>query len=634
MFTKEDLKRTWEEELERANTYIKTLASCSDEDDAFLREYNRLEILLNHLSGSTELMTTVHPDSAVRDLADDIESRTKELVTQLSQSTLIYKRFTDVAIEQLDNDSARLVEHTLRDFRRSGVDANDDVKAEVSKIQKKITQISQTFGKNIREDQKKITVSKEDLVDFPEDFIAAHPADETGKITITTDYTDVGPFMKFCKNPKARKALAIAQLTRAYPQNTAILKDLITARHELATLLGYSSWASYVIGSAEAVEAFIEELTAAARLQGEHDLQELLKQKQYEEPNATEVFGYDSAYYSEKLRQEKYTLDAKEVRSYFSYNAVKQGLLDVTAVLFSLTYKAVKEETWHESVDVFAVHDAITNVQLGKIYLDMHPRENKYSHAAQFTIRSGVKDVQLPEGVLVCNFSDPAKSKHALMEHSDVITFFHEFGHLIHHVLGGNQRYISFSGVATEWDFVEAPSQFLEEWAWNYDVLKLFAKHYETGKTIPKELVEKMRAADTFGNGAFVCQQAFYTALSYELYAKDPKHLDIQKLEDELQKEHSLFAPYGETHFHANFGHLDGYSAIYYTYMWSLVIAKDLLTMFDQENLMDSGTAATYRKAILEKGGSKDAHELVRDFLGRDYTIDAFKAWLALGHHA
>jgi thimet oligopeptidase len=256
---------------------------------------------------------------------------------------------------------------------------------------------------------------------------------------------------------------------------------------------------------------------------------------------------------------------------------------------------------------------------LGRIYLDLHPREGKYSHAAQFTITDGISGTQLPEGVLVCNFN------RGLMEHQEVVTLFHEFGHRMHHVLAGRHEWVRFSGVATEWDFVEAPSQMLEEWAWDASVLQLFARDAE-GNPIPTELVERMRAADEFGKAFLARTQMFYAALSYRFHLEVPDDLTRRLLE--LYPRYSLVEPLEGTHFHTGFGHLEGYTSAYYTYMWSLVIAKDLFSAFDRDDLMDPEVARRYRDTVLAPGGSRDAADLVADFLGRPYDTEAFSAWL------
>jgi len=266
---------------------------------------------------------------------------------------------------------------------------------------------------------------------------------------------------------------------------------------------------------------------------------------------------------------------------------------------------------------------------VARFFLDMHPRPQKYKHAAMFDLCVGVDD-GLPKAALVCNFPRPGPGEPALLQHGDVETFFHEFGHLLHHLFGGRQRYLAFSGIATEWDFVEAPSQMYEEWAWDTGVLQRFARHHETGEPIPAELVARMRSAKEYGKGLQVATQMFYAALALELHARDPDGLDTTERMVALKQSLLPFPHEEGTAFQASFGHLNGYSAIYYTYMWSLVIAKDLFSRFDG-NLMDPQVAASYRQTILSAGGSKPASDLCRDFLGREYSTGPFEEWLNKG---
>jgi thimet oligopeptidase len=306
---------------------------------------------------------------------------------------------------------------------------------------------------------------------------------------------------------------------------------------------------------------------------------------------------------------------------------VKQGVLDVTARLFGIAYRpvpAAEAPSWHPEVESWDVVEG--ERLLGRIHLDMHPRPGKYKHYAQFTLANGQAGRRLPEGVLVCNFPRPG-AEPALLEHGDVRTFFHEFGHLLHHVLGGHTRWSAHAGVATEWDFVEAPSQLLEEWVWDPAVLAGFAREVTSGAPIPPELVARMKAADQYGKGLQVRQQMFYAALSLELHRRDPATLEPGRVAAELRERYTPFRHVEGTFMHLSFGHLDGYSALYYTYMWSLVIAKDLFTAFRREGLFGPA-ALRYRRTVLEPGGSRPAADLVRDFLGREPGFEAFAAWL------
>jgi len=441
--------------------------------------------------------------------------------------------------------------------------------------------------------------------------------------------------MTYARSARAREALWRANRQRAYPKNVDVLNALLAKRHELATLLGYPSWAAYVtedkmIKTAEKARDFVEKVAAGSKARSQRDYDKLLERKRRDEPGAPRVDPWDQAHLEDRIRAEQYAFDSQSVRPYFEYARVQQGVLDTTAKMFGITYRRVADApVWHPDVQVFDVLEG--DALLGRIFLDMHPREDKYKHAAQFTLTSGQRGKRVPEGVLMCNFPRPGGASPALMQHDDVQTFFHEFGHLLHHVLGGHTTWASQSGVRTEWDFVEAPSQMLEEWSWAPESLQPFAKHIDTNEPLPTELIQRMKAADDFGKGLWVRQQMFYAALSLRLYDRDPKGVDPVKLLEEMQGAYTPFPYIKDTYFHLAFGHLDGYSAIYYTYMWSLVIAKDLFTVFKKQGLMNPEPAKRYRRSVLEPGGSNDAALLVKDFLGREYSFDAYETWLNAG---
>ncbi len=468
-----------------------------------------------------------------------------------------------------------------------------------------------------------IRVPVSSLDGLPADYTEAHRPDEDGLVTITTDSPDAVPFRKFSRDAHARRALLMQSLNRAWPANDALLAELLDLRHEYAHLLGYESWPDFdaevkMVGSAAAIDDFIHRLSAAAEPAGVRDRDVLVERQRADRADAATIDAADASYYSELVRRESFAVDSQESRQYFDAGKVRQGLLDVTGRLLGLEYTAVPDAaTWHEAVSVYDV--AVDGRRIGRIHLDLHPREGKYKHAAMFDITAGVAGRQLAEGALVCNLPT------GLMEHSHVVTLFHEFGHLVHHIVANGQKYADFAGISTEWDFVEAPSQMLEEWAWDASVLRSFATNAE-GEPIPADLVKRMRAADEFGNGLSVRTQTFYAAVSFFLHRDRPndRTAEIERLQDE----YDLYAPIPGTHFQASFGHLTGYSSAYYTYMWSLVIAKDLFSAFNAADLFDPAVAARYRDLVLAPGGSRDAADLVRDFLGRDYSFDAFARWL------
>jgi thimet oligopeptidase len=614
--------------------------------DETLVRYNQLLTAASASNALAGLMSEVHPDEAIRDAARECEQEVSRFYSDLALDREMYDTLAAVDVSGADADTQRFLAHTLRDYRRAGVDKSPETRARLKLIDEELTKLGQSFSKNISDDVRAIEITDPArLAGLPDDFIAGHPPDAGGKIRITTDYPDYNPFMTYAADDELRRQLYVAFRSRGDRTNEATLRDILKLRAEKAALLGFADWADYItadkmIGSGTRAAEFIDKVWKLAAPRAEQDYLELLRQLQAVTstgsrpgPRPTEVADWQKTWLENLVKKERYEVDASWVRQYFPYDRVLAGLLDITAEIFDLAYVEVSDaDRWHPSVVVYDVMRGTT--KLGRIYLDMHPRDGKYKHAAQFPLKDGVRGLQLPEGVLVCNFPVPERAtatrpgNAGLMEHEDVVTMFHEFGHLMHHVLGGHQKWITQSGVSTEWDFVEAPSQMFEEWAWRYDTLARFARHHETGAVIPKDLVDKMRRADKFGLGTATVQQIFYAAISLGFHRADADQLDQLAEVQRLQKCYTPFAYVPGTCFHMSFGHLVGYSAMYYTYQWSLVIAKDLLTPFESSGLMATDVTYAYRDKVLVPGGSRDAAELVHGFLGRDYDFRAYERFL------
>ncbi|GAA3819901.1 M3 family metallopeptidase [Nocardioides panacisoli] len=618
-------------ELDSARRLVEEVRTASTQDAvAVLRKWDAAALHLGNAAAMGSLIGNVHPDQQVRDLADAAEQDAQKLATEWSLDRGLYDVFAALDGDGLDPLAARLLEKVRKDFRRSGVDKDEPTRNRISAIRQRITELDQEFSKVTRDDVRSIRVAPERLEGMPADWLEAHPAEEDGLVTVTTDYPDAVPTRMFARDQDVRRDMSVAFLQRGWPTTEPLLQELFALRHELATTVGFPDWPSYdadvkMIGEGDAIPEFIDKITAAAQEPMERDLGLLLDRYRRDFPDAERIEPYDAIHYQELVRQERYDVDAQKVRTYFPFPKVRQGLLEVTGRLFGLRYEQVDVPVWHEEVTAYDVFRAEGEESLGRIYLDLHPREGKYKHAAQFTLADGVEGIQNPEGVLVCNFS------RGLMEHDHVTTLFHEFGHLIHHVLGGHSAWARFAGVATEWDFVEAPSQMLEEWAWDPDVLRTFASN-EAGEPIPVELVEAMRRSDDYGKGIYARTQMFYASMSYWFHrdaAEPGGPRDLTERMIELQEKYAAL-PYLEgTHMFASFGHLGGYSSAYYTYMWSLVIAKDMFSAFDEDDLFDPEVAGRYRDRVLARGGEADAADLVADFLGRPYSFDSYAAWLA-----
>ncbi|GAA4084800.1 M3 family metallopeptidase [Nocardioides kongjuensis] len=618
-------------ELARASELVDGLRTAPPTQPVdVLRQWDRAAGHLGNAAAAGSLFGNVHPSDEVRDLADAAEQEAQRIGTAWGLDRELYDVLAAIGDSAVAHDplAARLLAKVRDDFRRSGVDKDEATRARIAAIRERITEVDQEFSRVIRDDVRTVRVTPQQLAGMPDDWLAAHPVDDEGMVTVTTDYPDSVPVRMFTRDQDVRREVTIAFLDRGWPTTEPLLSELFALRHELATTVGYADWPSYdadvkMIGDGPAIPAFIERIVEAAEEPMRRDLAQLLERYRRDFPDATEVPSYDYNHYAELVRAERYDVDSQRVRTYFDFPKVRDGLLEVTGRLFGLRYERVDVPVWHEEVTVYEV--VRDDERIGRIYLDLHPREGKYKHAAQFTLTDGVAGEQLPEGVLVCNFA------RGLMEHDHVVTLFHEFGHLLHHVLGGHGDWYRYAGVATEWDFVEAPSQMLEEWAWHADVLRTFATD-AAGEPIPADLVAAMRAADDYGKGIYARTQMFYAAMSYWFHAdrvlgEDAPDLTTRMVE--LQDRYAALPYLPGTHMFASFGHLGGYSSGYYTYMWSLVIAKDMFSAFDESDLFTPEVAQRYRDRVLVPGGAGDAADLVADFLGRPSSFDAYAAWLA-----
>lgn len=599
-----------------------------------LEPFNAMLRSLDVASGWAGLMFSVHPDEAVRLAAQTCQEDLSRFQNDVNLDRGLYEAIAAVELTGLSAQAQRFAGHLLRDFRRSGVDRDDATRKRLADIHEEMVRLGQDYQKNVRDDVREVLVDDvAELRGLPDDYIASHAPGDDGKIHISTDYPDFFPVQTYAESDALRKRLYITYMQRGWPANTALLVKLLELRAEYAGLLGYPNWAAYnaedkMARDTKTIETFVAQVAKLAKPRAKRDLAVLLARKKQDDKKAKAIQVWDRFYYVGKVREQFHGYDARDVRPYFSYPKVRQGILDLYAELFGLRFEPDPDAAvWHPSVLAYRMWSG--DKELGAFYLDMHPREGKYKHAAMFPVRTGLLGGPTPMATLVCNFPDPGTGDgKALMEHGDVVTFFHEFGHLIHHLLAQNSAWVTLAGINVEWDFVEAPSQILEEWAWDPTVLARFAHHVDTGAPISAELVSRMRGAEEFGKGIAVMRQVFYAAYSYFLHIQDPKALDIEKFTNRIYAEYNPYPRLDEAKVYANFGHLIGYSSMYYTYQWSLVIAKDLFTRFAAAGVLDRDVARAYREAILEPGGTADAADLVVPFLGRPFNLDAYRAWL------
>jgi len=588
------------------------------------------ELLLGNQAG---LLYSVAPQKELRDAGQALVQKVSEVADQLSLNQEVYRALAAVDVSSADPGTRHYMQRTLLEYRLAGVDQDATTRAEIKKRLDHISEEALKFGRNVQENPNHVAVKDQtELAGLPADFLAAHAPGADGTITLSTDETDVSPVLTYATSEELRKRMYLAYNTRAYPENKAILMDILKTRYEMARLVGYPTYADFAVAdqmmeTTAKVKAFLNDVDAASRPASQREYEMLLGYVREKQPGTKLVPAYGRAYWEDQYAQLHYKFDSQEVRPYFPYDRVQQGVLDTAAKLFHVEFKpATDAVVWDRSVSAWNVLDG--GKLIGRVYLDMHPRDGKDKWFSSSSVVAGIKGRQIPEGMLICNFPGGKPGDPGLMQYEEVVTFFHEFGHLMHGILGGQQVWSGASGIATEGDFVEAPSQMLEEFFHDPTVLRSFAKHYQTNEPLPVALVDRMNRASAFGRGAWVQRQLFYSTYSMDLHDRAPEAIDLDAI---LKTDFTRFQPYPfveGNRSYAAFTHLMGYTSNYYTYVLDKVIALDFFSQFDKNNLLGGEAATRYRKSVLEPGGTKPGTELVQDFLGRPQNLAAFKRWM------
>ncbi|NUQ78214.1 MAG: oligopeptidase A [Polyangiaceae bacterium] len=606
--------------------------------EATFGRFDRMVLELNNAGEFPYLMGVAHPDAAVREAAKKCEPKSEKFTTAMwldPDLAAVLKAYAAKG-EKLEGEKARLVHDVLRDFRRNGLDLPPEKQARLREINEAITKNGQMFISNIGASNETLEVDPKALEGLPPEYIAKHPPNDKGKVVLTTDYPDFFPFMTYARDRKTALKLFVLFQNRGGKKNVELLELILKLRSEKAKLLGYQHWADYateprMAKDAKTVRDFLDKVGSALKDVAKAEYIELVKEHVRLGGRQNDKLPPSDRYYLEdRVREAKFKFNSQELSNYFEIGAVKEGLMSITAKMYGVEYREVPANAWHPDVTAYEVWSG--KEMIAKFYLDLYSRPDKYKHAAMFTVRTGARlpdgTYQKPVAALECNFPKPG-AQPALMSHDDVVTFFHEFGHVLHHVLTKSQL-ASFSGTATARDFVEAPSQMFEEWAWSREVLDLFAKHHKTGAKIPDDLFEAMQRARTFGRALSTQRQLFLAKLDQEYHTRAVPFSTTKVLE-EVQNATDSFQFVRGTHFQSSFGHLIGYDAGYYGYQWALALSRDVLTRFRKEGLLNSATAAAWRNEVLSKGGGIDETLLITRFLGREPSHDAYIAYLKGG---
>ena len=632
------LKQIVEGRLARARDLLQVMLDVEGPRSAAntLAPYDAMWGELFTAAAQAQVYAALHPDEGMRAAGNDLNRVASAAGAEISLRRDVYDALAAIDLRGEDASTRYYVERDLAEFRRGGVDKAEPVRQEIARLRDELTQAMNEFQRNIRGGARRVVVgSAAELAGLPPDFIARHTPDASGAIVLSTDAVDARPVLIYATREELRREMLRALYNVAAPENVPVLERILTTRHRLASVLGYPDWASYdmssrMAGDVKTVSAFIDRIVAAAGAKAEREREELVAAKHNDAPDAP-FEAWDRQYYAEIVRRASYAFDSQSVRPYFPFQRVLAGVLDVTSTIFGVTYVPVTGvAVWHPSVRVYEMRDGSKLV--GRLYLDLHPRAGKAAGGASVApVRHGAAGRSVPEVVLAASLPGGQPGDPGLMTHDEVRTLFHEFGHVVHRLSGGHQPWQRLSSLTLERDFTEAPSQMLEEWLWDPRTLASFARHYQSGVPIPATLVAQMRRASEFGNGLDVRGQMVLARVALAAHQGELGDRTVAALWEDVQLQYLPLGHVPGTHREASFPHIGqaGYASAYYSYMWALVIAKDLFSGFDSEELMTPGVARRYRATVFAPGSSRPAADLVREFLGRPFNADAWERWLS-----
>lgn len=643
---KENIESDAEKLMERMKTVYDAIGALSDDQVTYENvvqtsadcdcwsavERNNIDFL-QHVSSNKEL----------RDASVAADKKLSEFEVELSMRQDVFESF--VALQKREDfkswkpEAQRYVERIIKIGKRNGLHLPKEVQEKIKAIKKRMSDLSIDFSKNLNEENTILEFSEFELDGLPADFIKALDKGSDGKLKVTLKYPHTFPCMKKAKNPNTRRRVETAFNSRCKEENTPILEELVRLRDEKAQLLGYRTHAHFVLDMRmakrpEAVAEFLSSLAEKLKPLRKDEIDLFLKYKQeecekYGFENDGKINNWDLRYFMTMAEEKKYAVDQQKLKEYFPMAVVTKGLLDIYQELLGLQFAQIKDaEVWHEDVTLYSVRDKQNGKLMGYFYLDLHPREGKYGHAACFGLQPGCLAVggsgrQVSVAAMVANFTKPTADQPSLLTHDEVETYFHEFGHVMHQICA-EADFALFSGTSVERDFVEAPSQMLENWVWEKEPLQRMSGHYKTSEGIPDELLEKLTASRKANAGLLNLRQITLATFDQKIHTRP--EADTAKIYAQTCDEILGIPATKDTNMAATFGHLGGgYDAQYYGYMWSEVFCMDMFgSRFKKEGIMSPKVGADYRNFILKPGGSLDADVMLRNFLGREPTQDYF----------
>lgn len=591
---------------------------------------------------SYDFMQYVHPNKEIRDSAVESSKQVADFMNKWSMNVDIYKSVQhafDKFQSELEGEELLYFDRMLKSYKHRGIHLEQEKRDELEALNKELTEMSIKYSTNLNEVDDYIYFTKEQLKGVDEDFIESLDQ-EDGKYKVTTKYDHINKIMPYCEVEETRKELSTLFGHRGKEpfKNHELLQKSLSLRRKKAQLLGYNCYSDYVLGynrmarSSDEVTEFLQTLTEKMIPISQKDVSKL---KEYSKKDVLE--SWNLGYYSNLYKKEMLQYDQKKVQEYFPLEKLLPNLLGTFEEIFHLHIEEVEleaEKTWHESVKCYGVYDNQNNEKgqlIGHFYIDLYPRDGKYGHAAAFTLKQAYipysedmcNERSTPISAMVCNFTRPTKDKPSLLTFGEVETFFHELGHIFHQLLSKN-KFAMFSGTAVERDFVECPSQALENWCYEKDFLKRISSHYITNESIPDEIIEKIKENKYLFNGLHYIRQLTLAQYDMKLHSND-ENVDVEEDYNKLQDKLSPLV-HNPACLAANFGHLmGGYESGYYGYLWSEVYAAEVFQLFKQSgNIFNREVGLHYRQSILEKGGTRTGFEMMETLLSRSPSNDAF----------
>ena len=638
-------------ELARARKAVAKLTEVGDPDwDSLMLPLEEIDERLGRVWGPVGHLNAVCDSEELRPIYQQGVARMAEWSSELGQNEALYAAIRKLSerddFNELSAERQRVVEHALRDFRLSGAELEGRAKERFKAIRMRLSELATTFEQHILDATRAFELHLTDAADvagLPESVLAAaaQRAEQTkkdGGWLITLDIPSYLPFMQYADNRELRRAIYSAYVSRAASgelDNTSVIDEILKLRQEAASLLGFehyaaSSLASKMAESADEVAGFLRELAAKSRPAAEKEMVEL-RGFAAESLGIDDLQAWDIPYASEKLRLKKYAISQEELKPYFPEQHVISGMFGLVEKLYGVTIRELNDAPkWHASVRYFELYDE-ANEKIAAFYLDPYARARKRGGAwmDECIIRWQRPDgkLQLPVAYLVCNFDAPVGSRPALWTHDEVTTLFHEFGHGLHHMLTTVNE-LGVSGIrGVPWDAVELPSQFMENFCWERRVVDLFARHYETGKTMPDDLFNKMLAAKNFQSAMMMLRQIEFALFDLLLHSEyDPNDCEsVQGLLDQVRREVAVVIPPEFNRFQNSFSHIfaGGYAAGYYSYKWAEVLSADVYATFEEEGILNTDTAARLRNELLSIGGSREIMDAFVAFRGRKPNVEA-----------